>query len=159
MAEGRKPSAKARRSSARLHAVQALYQIAQTGIPAAQAVREIVRHRVGADLDGDRFVEPDRDLFEAIVLGAEAGREGFDRVLAGHLSAGWKLERLETLLRAILRAGCFELKAHPDTATAIIISDYVGVADAFFDGKEPAMVNAVLDGAARSLRGAEAGLG
>ncbi|MEO3435529.1 transcription antitermination factor NusB [Inquilinus sp. CAU 1745] len=147
-----KPSAKARRSAARLAAVQALYQIALIGADVETVVGEFVQHRFGADLDGDVFVTPEPTSFAAIVRGASVRREDVDGLIAGSLDSAWTVDRLELLLRVVMRAGAWELLANPEVAPRIVISEYVDVAHAFFGGKEPAMVNGVLDKIARTLR-------
>jgi N utilization substance protein B len=146
-------SAKARRSAARLAAVQALYQIEVTGTPAEAVIGEFVQHRIGRDIDGEKFITAEPQLFSDIVRGTSARREDVDRLVGGALSEQWTLERLELPLRAVLRAGAWELLATPDTAPGIVINDYVEVAHAFFGGREPGMVNGVLDRIARVLKG------
>ena len=147
-------SARARRKAARLAAVQALYQVDLVGTPSENVLGEFVKHRLGEDLDdeGATFVSADPQLFADILRGVSARREEVDRILGGVLDANWPIERLEHLLRAILRAGTFELLAHGDTHARIVISEYVDVGRAFFAGKEPGMVNGVLDRIARVLR-------
>jgi N utilization substance protein B len=144
-------SAKARRSSARLAAVQVLYQIELTGIDPGAALAEYVKHRVGQDMDGDTFVEPDAELMIAVVEGIAARGADIDGMVSGALQTH-QFDRLEMLLRAILRAGAWELMASHGTHARIVINDYVDVAHAFFAGREPAMVNGVLDRLARALR-------
>ena len=146
------PPLTVRRSSARLAAVQALYQIAVVGTDAETVLGEFVRFRLDTELDGDRFVSPDKPLFARIVRGAVSRRNDIDPLVEGALDPPWTLARLEVLLRAVLQAGCWELLENADTSSAIIITDYVDVAHAFFGGREPAMVNAVLDRVARQLR-------
>lgn len=147
------------RRAARLAAVQAIYQMEFTGTSARQAIAEFVRHRMGASADptadeGEemRLEAPDRLLFAAIVEGVKARTGELDTMIGSSLSGEWKVERLEVILRAILRAGAFEIFARPDTPAPIIINDYVDVAHAFFTQKEPGLVNAVLDRLARGLR-------
>jgi len=147
-----KPSAKARRSSARLAAVQALYQIASTGIPVETVIGEFVQHRFESEIDGQRLVSPDPDLFATIVRGVSKRSAELQSMVAGGLDASWSADRLERLLSAILRAGAWELLAHHEVDARIVIAEYVALAHDFFGGKEPAMVNAVLDRLARGLR-------
>ena len=149
---GSKPSAKARRSAARLAAVQALYQITLGGAEVEAVLGEFVQHRFGAELDGDRFVEPEPPLFAEIVRGARDRVDDLDALIAGSLDRTWSADRLELLLTAILRAGVWELLANGAAPARIIVADYVGLAHAFFGANEPAMVNAVLDRLARTLR-------
>jgi len=145
-------SAKARRKAARLAAVQALYQIDLTGTNAESVLGEFIKHRLGHEVDGDTYVAADPKLFADIVRGASARREELDTILSNCLDATWPIDRLEMILRAILRAGAFELLVHVDVHPRIAISEYADVSHAFFAGREPAMVNGVLDKLARTLR-------
>jgi N utilization substance protein B len=145
-------SAKARRKAARLAAVQALYQIDLTGTNAESVLGEFIKHRLGHEVDGDTYVAADPQLFSDILRGSSARRAELDGMLASCLDATWPVERLELIMRAILRAGAFELLVHVDTHPRIIISEYVDVSHAFFAGREPAMVNGVLDKLARAIR-------
>lgn len=152
MTAARKPSAKARRSAARLAAVQALYQIASTGVPVETVIGEFVQHRFESEIDGERLVRPDPDLFATIVRGVRERDDDLKSMVAGALDERWSVERLERLLSAILCAGAWELMAQLDLDARIVIAEYVALAHDFFGGKEPAMVNAVLDRLARGLR-------
>jgi N utilization substance protein B len=153
-----KPSAKARRSAARLAAVQALYQMAQTGQGAERVLGEFVQHRFGTDQDGDTLVTPDPALFGRIVRGASVRRDDLDGLIQAALSTGRQAAQLETLLRSVLRAGAWELLANGEVPAPIVITEYVNVADAFFSGPEPGIVNGVLDRLAHRLREGETGL-
>jgi len=159
-----KSSTGRKRSVARLLAVQALYQIelnrSVPGVPGIDAViGEFVKHRLGQEIEGENYGEADRSLFVDIVRGASSRQEDIDPMLSSALSDEWPLPRLETILRAILRAGTYELLARPDIPPRVIISEYVDVAHAFFAGKEPAMVNGVLDKLAHVLRPDDLGTG
>jgi len=142
------------RSAARLGAVQALYQVEQSETPDPRlTVEEFRSHRLGKEIDGDLYARPDTELFEDIVLGAVERGEELDQRLAQALPPEWPLSRLDSVLRAILRAGAYEMAARPDIPTAVIINEYVDLAHAFEGGGEPAFVNGVLDRLARELRG------
>lgn len=145
-------SAKARRSAARLAAVQALYQIDLAGTSSEQVIGEFLRHRIGQEQDGQDLVTADLELFAAIVRGVQLRGADVDQMLVGSLSGQWSLDRLELLLKEILRAGVWELLGNTAVAPHIIINDYIDVTHAFFSGKEPGMVNGVLDKLARTLR-------
>ncbi|MEI7610891.1 MAG: transcription antitermination factor NusB [Rhodospirillaceae bacterium] len=148
-------SAKARRSAARLAAVQALYQIDLAGAAPETVLAEFVNHRLGHEVDGVSYVAADPELFSAIVRGTSGRRGDIDPMLSAALDAKIPLDRLELLLRAILRAGVFELLAHGDIQPPIVIAEYIEVAKAFYAGREPGVVNAVLDHLARRLRDGE----
>lgn len=142
------------RSAARLAAVQALWQLEQnpSGEPARVAA-EFRAHRLGQVVEGEHYARADAELFEDLVTGAAARRAEIDARLVARLDAGWPLERLDSVLRAILRAGAYELMARPDIPTAVVIDEYIDIAHAFFEGQEPRFANGVLDRLARELRG------
>jgi N utilization substance protein B len=141
-----------RRGLARLSAVQALYQIELTSAEPKAVVTEFATHRLGQEIDGDRYADADRAFFGDLVGGASARRADVDSAVSAALPADWPLPRLEAVLRAILRAGAYELLARADVPGPVIINEYVEIARAFYDGKEPGMVNGVLDRVARTLR-------
>jgi len=148
----RSPSGLRRRSVARLAAVQALYQIDLSGAPAAAVIAEFQKHRLGREQDGENYGAADTALFVDIVNGVIARQADLDSALSGALTADWPLERLETVLRAVLRAGAYELLARTDVPARVAISEYLDIAHAFFSGKEPGLVNGVLDRIAHVLR-------
>jgi transcription antitermination protein NusB len=137
-----------RRSAARLAAVQALYQIEIAGAPVETVVAEFLRDGIDPDHRG-AF---DEALFADIVRGATARLAELDLRIGEALTPDWPLERLENVLRAILRAGTYELAARIDVPAPVVISEYLEIAHAFFAGKEPGLVNGVLDRLARGLR-------
>jgi N utilization substance protein B len=132
--------------------VQALYQIELSGGAVDAVVGEFVRHRLGNEDEGDNFGEVDQTLFGDVVRGTMARKADLDGMISAALSAEWPLERLEVILRAILRVGAYELFARPDVPARVVISEYLDIAHAFFAGKEPGLVNGVLDRLARTLR-------
>ena len=152
-AGGRDPSQRRRRSAARLGSVQALYQIEVTGAGAEDTIEEFVRYRLGAEaVDGGAVAAPDSELFADIVDGACERRAEIDALIGGALNEPWRLERLERVVRAILRTGVYELLARPQVPARVVINEYVDVAHAFFGGGEPGFINGVLDRLARDLR-------
>lgn len=142
------------RRAARLAAVQALYQLEQTGNRAEAVIAEFAAHRMarGQGADGADLAPADRKLFAEIVRGVAAEVSQIDDMLSAVLSEDWRIERLESILRAIMRAGAFELVHRPDVPPRVVISEYLAVADAFFSDRETAMVNGVLDKLAHELR-------
>jgi N utilization substance protein B len=118
-------------------------------------VREFVRHRFGHEIDGDRYGEADPALFSDLVRGVTADRGTLDTTISSVLTEEWPLMRLDAVLRAILRAGAYELMHRPDVPPRVSISEYTAVAYAFFTGKEPGLANGVLDRLGRSLRASE----
>ena len=137
-----------RRRAARVAAVQALYQMEINGGDPDDVVAEFVAYRLS---DEARQAAIDLDLFADIVRGAAAGKAKADEHIGAALDKDRSIGRLEVIMRAILRAGAYELMARDDIDAALTISEYVAVADAFFNEREPALVNAVLDRLARRL--------
>jgi transcription antitermination protein NusB len=155
-AGGQQRGGSRRRSVARLAAVQALYQLElNPELDAEAVVREFARHRLGREIDGEEYGEADTELFGDVVRGAAANQERLDETLSAVLSEEWPLLRLEAVLRAILRAGAYELACRPDIPPRVAISEYTTIAHAFFTGKEPGLANGVLDRLGRMLRPAD----
>jgi N utilization substance protein B len=141
-----------RRSAARLAAVQALYQIELSGTAPEVVLNEFLDHRLKEEVDGLRLDGADRRMLSDLVAGIAKEAHALDDMLSAVLEDDWPVERLETLLRLVLRAGAYELSERRDVPPRVVIAEYVDLADAFFGGKEPGMVNGVLDRLARSLR-------
>ena len=140
------------RSAARLAAVQALYQQEMEGTPVARLIHEFHNHRLGATIEGDTYAEAEQSFFDDLVSGTDARREEIDGLIADRLAEGWSLERLDKPMKAILRVGAYELVARPDVPVATVISEYVDVADAFYDKREKGFVNGLLDAIAKTAR-------
>ena len=140
------------RSAARLAAVQALYQQEMEGTPVARLLKEFHDHRLGATIEDERYHDAERDFFDDIVTGVEKRRLELDRLITGRLAEGWTLERLDRPMRAILRAGTYELIARADVPVGSVISEYVDVAHAFYDKRESGFVNGLLDAIAKATR-------
>ena len=141
------------RSAARLAAVQALYQLEMEGSAVAPLLHQFHEHRLGATIEGATYAEAEQGFFDDVVKGVDARRGEIDGLIVGKLAEGWALERLDRPMRAILRAGTYELIARPDVPVASVISEYVDVAKAFYDKKESGFVNGLLDAVAKDARG------
>jgi N utilization substance protein B len=145
------------RSAARLAAVQALYQMELTGVDTEEVVREFVEHRFGREPETGTAGELDAEFFASLVRGVPTHQEEIDAGIAKCLSADWRLSRIDSILRAILRAAAFELIAVKDVPGKVVIDEYVDVSHAFFSGDEPSFINAALDKLARRKRAVEFG--
>lgn len=132
---------------ARLAAVQALYQMELTGEGAGTVAQEFVEHRFS-----DSPATPDEQLFRAIVDGVPHRQIAIDRAVAAALSEDWRLQRIDSILRAILRAATWELVHRPDIPARVVIDEYIEIARAFSDEEHCAFVNAVLDRIGRAER-------
>jgi len=140
------------RSAARLAAVQALYQQEMQDVPVAALIREFHHHRLGQRIDGVEYAEAEVDFFDDLVAGADARRGELDALIAAKLAPGWSMARLDKPMKAILRAGAYELLARADVPAASVISEYVDVAKAFYDARETGFVNGLLDALAKEVR-------
>lgn len=144
------------RRAARLGAVQALYQMEMSGATTADVIADFDTGKLPRQTEACvSDLEGDIDLFKTLVEKAVERQLTLDRAIARHLSKGWKLERIDAVARAILRAGAAELEQRADIPVAVVIDEYVEIAKSFFDGPEPGFVNATLDACARDLRTAE----
>lgn len=145
-------SKKARLTSARLAAVQALYQQQLSGNSLAQVKSEFLAHYSGADLDGEEFVTPDESHWLMVLDGVEQYGWQMDQKIDEAIFAAQperKVENIDILLRLIMRCGCFELE-NKAAETGIIINDYVNITKSFYQLKESGFINAVLDKIAKS---------
>lgn len=144
-----------RRGAARLAAVQALYQmdIANTGLN--EILAEFESHWLGQEVEGEQYLPAEAAFFRDLVTGFVKEQRRLDPEIDAALQNGWPLKRIEAILRAVLRAGAFELDKRSDVPARVVVSEYVAVAHAFVDRTETGMVNAVLDMLARRLRAAE----
>jgi N utilization substance protein B len=142
------------RRAARLAAVQALYQMDVAGATTADVGEDFRSGRLPRGETGPLASESDAELFRQIIDHAVEQQDSVDRAIARRLK-GWKLERIDAVARAILRAGVAELAVRADIPTAVVIDEYVEIANAFFDGAEPGFINAALDACARDVRHAD----
>jgi N utilization substance protein B len=141
------------RSAARLAAVQALYQQEMEGTPTPLLLHEFHNHRFGETIDEVTMIDAEMDFFDDIVRGVTARLAEIDGKITARLAEGWKLERLDRAMRAILRAGTYELIARPDVTVGTVIDEYLDIAHAFFGEKDVKFVNGLLDKVAGDVRG------
>lgn len=154
----KKPAAKPaekkanKRGAARLAAVQALYQMDIGGAGINDIFAEFESHWLGNEVEGDQYLPAEEAFFRDVVAGVLRDQNKLDPLIDDALSKGWPLARIEAILRAVMRAGSYELEHRMDIPARVIISEYVDVAHAFVEGDETGMVNAVLDQIARQFR-------
>jgi len=170
-------SAPGSRSAARLNAVQALYEMEMSGAGSDSVIQEFMSNRwanapILDDPDEDdafddegnynpveaqvvEMAEPDQAFFQELVNGISSDRADLDGLITPHLAKEWPMDRLESVLRAILRCGAYELNSVIETPARVVINEYVEVTKAFFDGKEPGLVNGLLDNLAHQVRTTE----
>ena len=144
-----------KRGAARLAAVQALYQMDIGGAGINDIFAEFESHWLGNEVEGDQYLPAEEAFFRDIVAGVLRDQNKLDPLIDDALSKGWPLQRIEAILRAVMRAGAYELEHRRDIPARVIVSEYVDVAHAFVEGDETGMVNAVLDQIARQFRADE----
>ncbi len=140
------------RAAARLAAVQALYQHEMEGTAVPALLHEFHNHRLGATIEDAEYAEADQDFFDDLVKGTTARGGEIDLAIEKKLASGWTLARLDKPMKAILRAGTYELMARADVPVGATISEYVDVAHAFYERRETGFVNGLLDGIAKDVR-------
>jgi transcription antitermination protein NusB len=155
MTDGKDRPKANRRGAARLAAVQALYQMDIAGKGLNDILAEFESHWLGREVEGEQYLPAEAAFFRDIVRGFTSEQRRLDPMIDQTLSDGWPLKRIEAIVRAVLRAGAFELDKRPDIPARVVVSEYVGVANAFVDREETGMVNAVLDALARRFRTGE----
>jgi N utilization substance protein B len=154
-AEEKEPRKANKRGAARLAAVQALYQMDLAGTGLNEILTEFEGHWLGGEVEGAQYRPAEAAYFRDIVGGVVREQTRLDPQIDAALARGWPLRRIETVLRAVLRAGAYELACRSDVPARVVMSEYVDVAAAFVDEEETGMVNAVLDQLAHQLRAAE----
>jgi len=147
----------AERSAARLAAVQALYQMDVSGKGVIDALAEFEAFWIGREVEGVTFKPAENAFFRDILQGAVSEQIAVDRLVDKALATGWPLARVEPVLRAILRAGAYELSHRTDVPTEVAIDEYVELAKSFFEGPEPGFVNGALDAVAQDVRAKDGG--
>jgi N utilization substance protein B len=141
------------RSAARLAAVQALYQMDVGRQTLEDTLAQFEVHHLGREIEGEQYLPADADFFGQIVRGVAKAQLDIDPAVDAALAEEWPVTRIDATLRAILRAACFELLRRRDIPAAVVISEYVDIARAFYDDDAPRLVNGVLDAIARGANG------
>ncbi len=140
------------RAATRLKTIQALYQMELGHEDAGEVLAQFAGQALANEPGQENIVSPDWPFFENLVLGIVEKQRILDPMINELLAQGWSLSRIDATVRAILRAGCFELSERKDVPAKVVINEYVEVAHSFFAGDESKMINGVLDKLARNLR-------
>ena len=142
----------ASRSAARIAAVQALYQMDMTGIDLTDVIAEFEAYRLGKQIEDCQYADAEAAFFRDLIEGVVREQLDIDPLIDQQLAEGWRLTRVDSILRAILRAGVYELMFRDDVPARVVITEYVDIAHAFFAGDEPKVVNGVLDRLGHKIR-------
>lgn len=143
------------RTAARVAAVQALYQMDLAGTDLNAVIAEFLNVRFKAEGCEETVEGADRQFFADVLRAVLRLQREIDPLVDKQLAAGWRLVRVDSILRAVLRAGVAELIDRRDVPARVVINEYVNVARFFFAEDEPKVVNGVLDKIARAVRAAE----
>jgi N utilization substance protein B len=114
-----------------------------------ETVAEFENHWIGRDIDGVDAGDVDRSFFRYLVTGVLRQQRKIDRILDETLAQNWNLARLDAVLRAILRAGAYEIIHRRDVDVATTIQAYLEVAGSFHDEAETSFINGALDAVAK----------
>ena len=123
------------RHQARSYAVQALYQA------------ELIQSK--AMKHADRFLNQletnseVKDFARKLIEGTLKNRKYLDRYLRKNLEH-WKLSRLSTTVRNILRLAVYELYHHPELSHSVVINEAVELCKDFVDDTSHGFTNSVL---------------
>jgi N utilization substance protein B len=154
-ADAPQPRKANRRGAARLAAVQALYQMDIAGAGLNDVFAEFESHWLGSEVEGEKYLPAEAAFFRDVVSGVVRDQKALDPLIDQALARGWPLKRIDAIIRAVLRAGSYELEHRKDVPARVVVTEYVDVANAFVDKDETGMVNAVLDQIARRFRADE----
>ena len=116
-----------------------------TGIDLNQVIAQFETHRLGQETEGSQYADAEPDFFRDLVTGVVREQLQIDPLIDKQLAEGWRLTRVDSILRAILRAGAYEILVRGDVPVRVVISEYVDMAHAFFGDEEPKVVNGILD--------------
>ncbi len=145
------------RTLSRVAAVQALYQAEQAGQSPETVIDQFIRHRLsgGGESDDGQLPEAQIPLFAHIVRAATLQQDALDPMILAALPATWPMDRLDPVLRALLRAAAAELFLADGPPAKVVINEYLDVAHSFFAAEEPRLANGVLNHLAHHLRPSE----
>ena len=120
-------------------------------------IDEFVRLRFPRAPGDELAAGADPVFFAELIRGVVRRQRDIDPLVDHQLAEGWRRVRIDAIVRAILRAGVFELMERPDVPHRVVINEYINVAHSFFseDSKPKSSSNGVLDKLARQLRAAE----
>ena len=137
------------KSSSRLFAVQILYEMELNG-----KSFEVIQKRFSDDYFSElekinNQGKPNKSYIEKLVKGASKNQKKIDDLISLNLK-NWKLSRIESLVRSILRISIYELLYETTVPKKVIFNEYIEIAKFFFDGEESSLINAILDAVSKN---------
>lgn len=131
------------RHGARRLLVQALYQFQISGHAEDELIEQFAAREEFERIDSGYFLSLLREIIE--------GADALDGLIAE--SADRPVAHLDPIERAVLWIGLAELESHPDVPFKVVLNEAVELSKQFGAEDGHRFVNAVLDKAAKSLRG------
>jgi N utilization substance protein B len=133
-------------------ALQVLYQIEMSNLPAKEALAQYRKHFIEASSDEEEAssFEDVKDIEEAfnfasdLVLGIEKNRNFIDEKIKEY-TRNWSFDRLNSTDKNILRIAIFEMFFRPDIPEVVSINEAVELAKLYGTDDSPAFVNGILD--------------
>ena len=93
--------------------------------------------------------EESKEFAKELFLGVLRDRDDLDRIISKYLE-NWKLDRLFTIDRSVLRLSLYELKNLPDTPSSVVIDQAVRLAKKFGNDESSKFINGILGAFFRS---------
>src|SRR5260370_40313070 len=108
--------------------------IAGTGVN--DILAQFESHWIGREVEGNQYLPAEAAFFREVVSGVVREQRSLDPLVDAVLAETWPLKRVETILRAVLRAGAFELGHRGDGPARVVVAEYVDCANAFREREE-----------------------
>jgi N utilization substance protein B len=110
-----------------------------------EALRRFFELAAAAAEDGGDPLDPEaRDFCERLVRGTWEHRDEVDALIRRY-SKAWRLERMATVDRNVLRLAAYELRFGADAPAAVVLDEAVELAKRYGSEASGAFVNGILD--------------
>lgn len=140
------------RGIARFCAVQALYRFELCKYPIEKIIEEFNKNGEALISENIAITEMDKDFFCILLDTVGKNIHNIDVIISQKLANNWKIERLDSVTRCILRLGITELKFFHEIPSNVIFNEYIEIAKAFFESDEVSFINGLLNEAAITIR-------
>ena len=129
----------------RLFAIQALFQMEANGKPYSIIKKELRELFYMQQIHGAEILRPNYLLSQRIIELAAKNQIKIDTKINMAFNNLWNLKRVDSTLRAILRAASGEF-LNKKTPRKVVISEYVSITGTFYpNGQEQKLVNGLLN--------------
>ena len=138
------------RTTARMIAVQGLYQMEMTGRTIRDIIENFKNFTYAPNIVHIDLETYDYSYTEDILRGVIQNQNVIDPLIENTLTEGWSLKRLDRVMCALLRASIYELLYAPDVPAKVVMNEYINLASAFGLNDNNSLANGVLNHIARS---------